>query len=131
MKARKSYMLHIARQVLTGDLSVEEAMQKSHVKDKRTIVRWLRQAIRENQSASIPVLTLDKQRCGERHDAYSPEEKIRHLESQLEGFKQRNLELVRFQTVLSNKINELEVLIDYAERTYQIEIMQIRKRKSK
>lgn len=158
MKNRKAYMLYVARQVLTGNLSVEEAMKKSHVKDKRTIVNWLRRAIREGQSERISGLTLDKQRYHEehdlhssegkiqnlaselkrykqgyqeKHDVYSPEEKIQNLESELEGFKRRNLELVRFQNILTNKINDLEVLIHYAERIYQIDIMKIRKRKSK
>ncbi|WP_313187878.1 hypothetical protein [Sphingobacterium siyangense] len=131
MKDREAFMLQVAREVLTGRISVQEAMQRSHVKDKRTIVSWLKRAIKENKPGKVMELTLENYCYQEDLTVHSNEEKITKLESELEGAKKRNLELLHFQKILTNKINDLEVLIHYAETTHKIDIMNVRRKKAR
>lgn len=131
MKDRRAFMLQVAREVLTGRISVQEAMQRSHVKDKRTIVSWLKRAMKEHPAEQELDLTLDTDCCASDISSKSPEEKITKLESELAGAKQRNLELLHFQKILTNKINDLEVLIQHAEKTYQIDILPGKQKKAK
>lgn len=131
MKDRRAFMLQVAREVLTGRISVQEAMQRSHVKDKRTIVSWLKRAMKEHPAEQELDLMLDTDCCASDISSISTEEKITKLESELAGAKQRNLELLHFQKILTNKINDLEVLIHYAEETYQIDILPRKQKKAK
>ncbi|WP_312330844.1 hypothetical protein [Sphingobacterium sp.] len=131
MKDRRAFMLQVAREVLTGRISVQEAMEQSGVKDKRTIVSWVKQAMKEHQSGKVLELLPDSPYKQEDCTVASAEDKINALESKLAGARQRNLELLHFQQILTNKINDLEVLIDYAERTYQIDILNIKQKKTK
>lgn len=131
MKDRRAFMLQVAREVLTGRISVQEAMQRSHVKDKRTIVSWLKRAMKEHPAEQELDLMLDTDCCASDISSISTEEKITKLESELAGAKQRNLELLHFQKILTNKINDLEVLIHYAEETYQIDILPGKQKKAK
>ncbi|WP_293937371.1 hypothetical protein [Sphingobacterium sp. UBA5996] len=131
MKDRRAFMLQVAREVLTGRISVEEAMQRSKVKDKRTIVSWLKRAMKEHPAEQELDLTLDTDCCAADISSKSTEEKITKLESELAGAKQRNVEMLHFQQILTNKINDLEVLIHYAEETYQIDILPRKQKKAK
>ena len=131
MKDRRAFMLQVAREVLTGRISVQEAMQRSDVKDKRTIVSWLKRAMKEHPAEQELDLMLDTDCCASDISSISTEEKITKLESELAGAKQRNLELLHFQKILTNKINDLEVLIHYAEETYQIDILPRKQKKAK
>ncbi|WP_293887074.1 MULTISPECIES: hypothetical protein [unclassified Sphingobacterium] len=131
MKDRRAFMLQVAREVLTGRISVQEAMQRSQVKDKRTIVSWLKRAMKEHPAEQELDLMLDTDCCASDISSISTEEKITKLESELAGAKQRNLELLHFQKILTNKINDLEVLIHYAEETYQIDILPRKQKKAK
>lgn len=130
MKEKKTLMLHVARQVLMGKLTIEEAMEQSQVKDRRTIVSWAKRAIKEDNIEKEHNKDIKYKNTSEEEVRPSVEEKIIRLESELANFKNRNLELLRFQNVLTNKINDLEILINYAERTYKIDIMRIKRKKN-
>lgn len=131
MKDRRAFMLQVAREVLTGRISVQEAMQRSKVKDKRTIVSWVKRAMRERNPEKVLDLTLEQSGYAGDISHDSAEERIAKLASELAAAKKRNLELLHFQQILTNKINDLEVLIHYAERTYQIDILHIKHKKAK
>ncbi|WP_367210705.1 hypothetical protein [Sphingobacterium sp. R2] len=122
MKERRAFMLQVAREVLTGRISVEEAMQRSQVKDKRTIVSWVRRAMREHNPDKGLDLKLKQNSYAGDFSNHSAEEKITKLVAELEVVKQQSLELLHFKHILTNKINELEALIHYAEKTYSIAI---------
>ncbi|MCS4226502.1 hypothetical protein [Sphingobacterium sp. BIGb0165] len=130
MKEKKTLMLHVARQVLMGKLTIEEAMEQSQVKDRRTIVSWAKRAIKADNIEKEQNKDIKLKNTSEEDVRPSVEEKIIRLESELANFKNRNMELLRFQNVLTNKINDLEILINYAERTYKIDIMRIKRKKN-
>lgn len=130
MNEKKTLMLHVARQVLMGKLTIEEAMEQSQVKDRRTIVSWAKRAMKADHIEKEQNKDINCKNTSEKDIRPSAEEKIIRLESELANFKNRNMELLRFQNVLTNKINDLEILINYAEKTYKIDIMRIKRRKN-
>ncbi|MDR2272988.1 MAG: hypothetical protein LBF27_18915 [Sphingobacterium sp.] len=130
MNEKKSLMLHVARQVLMGKLTIEEAMEQSQVKDRRTIVSWAKRAIKEDQIEKDRSKVVNFEIIGTEKLRPTAEDEVIRLEAELANFKNRNLELLRYQNVLTNKINDLEILINYAEKTYKINIMRIKRKKN-
>ncbi|GAA4168095.1 hypothetical protein [Sphingobacterium ginsenosidimutans] len=114
--------LEAARQVLLGNLFIEEAMIQCNIKDKRTMVNWLKRAILvaapessgitvSGASAEAPLITVESRNKGA---------------DQLQLLVDKNKDLVRYQSLLNNRINELEALIAYAERKFKIKIRRMK-----
>jgi hypothetical protein len=129
MRVKKELRFQVAHQVLTGKLTINEAMDLCQVKDKRTVVNWAKSFIKEQEKEQSHSISPIKNKQ-EEIVCYSLEQEIKRLETELANSKNRNLELVRLQGQLNNRINDLEVLISFAEKSYKINIMKIKKKKT-
>jgi hypothetical protein len=129
MRVKKELRFQVAHQVLTGKLTINEAMDLCQVKDKRTVVNWAKSFIKEQEKEQSYSISPIKNKQ-EEIVCYSSEQEIKRLETELANSKNRNLELVRLQGQLNNRINDLEVLISFAEKSYKINIMKIKKKKT-
>lgn len=124
-KKTKLHRLEVARQVLLGELFIEEAMERCQIKDKKTMVRWLKCALLVTNSENLAIpkeenseLKVDK--------IFEVVESKEHDIDQLQLLIKKNKDLIRFQNILSNRINELEALIAHAEKKFKINIKRLK-----
>ncbi len=136
MSEQKSLRLKVGKEVLLGKLSLAEAMERCGIKDKRTMIRWAQRAMRNSSTDqdfdSLASLsdTEEVYLEEEYHSAHhSLEEEVRRKETEIKLLKEKNLALLRYQKVLSNRINDLEIMINFAERTHHIHIMKLNLKK--
>ncbi|MDR2270114.1 MAG: hypothetical protein LBF27_04325 [Sphingobacterium sp.] len=152
MNERKAKILLVVREVLLGKLSVEDALEQTRIKDKRTLIHWIKvvkdiDKIDQDLNKETYHNDIDKHSIGEcikidqlkldnnvissdknpgaKENNSELAQKIIVLQSELTELKRRNKEFLRFQNILTNKINNLEILIDYAEWTYKVEILKV------
>lgn len=152
MNERKAKILLVVREILLGKLSVEDALEQTRIKDKRTLIHWIKvvkdiDKIDQDSNNETYHNDIDKHNIGEcikidqlkldsnvissdknpgaKENNSELAQKIIVLQSELTELKRRNKEFLRFQNILTNKINDLEILIDYAERTYKVKILKV------
>lgn len=129
MRGRKILKTQVVDDLLHGKLTVAEAMERCKVKNKLTVLRWVKRSVDEIQSKQLLAEKLPIAPAA----VQSPlcEEEIKRLQGVVDTLKKSNSHLVDIQINLTKRINDLELLIEYVERTYQINVLQIRKQKKK
>jgi len=127
-KNKRLQRLEAARQVILGNLFIEEAMMLCQIHDKRTMVTWIKRALQQSVATDEGLaqsVTLDAENeVEERSSAHFESQEA--ADEQLRSLMKKNRDLVRYQNLLSNRINELEILIEHAEKKFKIKIKRIK-----
>jgi transposase len=106
-----SLKLQIVNQIERGSLSVTQARKQYGIQSRSTVVLWLRKYGNfdwENQTPS----NMPK----------SPEHKIMELEAQIKLLEKQKTHLEHQSYVADKKIIIFDMMIDLAEKEYQIDI---------
>ena len=106
-----SFKLQIVQQIERGKLTVSEATNRYEIQCRKTVVNWLRKLGNfdwDNQKPS----NMPK----------SPEHKIMELEAQVKLLEKQKALLEREAFVADKKAIIFDMMIDIAEKEYQIDI---------
>ena len=106
-----SFKLQIVQEIERGNLSTTEATKRYGIQCRKTVVEWLRKFGNfdwENQTPS----TMHK----------SPEQKIMELEAQVKLLEKQKAFLEQQAFVADKKAIIFDMMIDIAEKEYQIDI---------
>ncbi len=106
-----SFKLQLVQEIERGDLSTHAACRKYGIQSRSTIVQWLRKFGNfdwENQTPS----NMPK----------SPEQKIMELEAQVKLLEKQKSFLEQQAYVADKKSIIFDMMIDIAEKEYQIDI---------
>ena len=106
-----SFKLQIVQEIEQGSLSTHQACRKYGIQARSTVVEWLRKFGNfdwENQTPS----TMPK----------SPEQKIMELEAQVKLLEKQKFFLEQQAFVADKKAIIFDMMIDIAEKEYQIDI---------
>ena len=106
-----SFKLQIVQEIERGRLTTSEATKKYGIQCRKTVVNWLRKFGNfdwENQTPS----NMSK----------SPEQKIMELEAQVKLLEKQKALLEREAFVADKKAIIFDMMIDIAEKEYQIDI---------
>ena len=106
-----SFKLQIVQEIERGQLTATEATQKYQIQCRKTVVNWLRKFGNfdwENQTPS----NMPK----------SPERRIMELEAQVKLLEKQKALLEREAFVADKKAIIFDMMIDIAEKEYQIDI---------
>lgn len=106
-----SFKLQIVQQIERGKLTVSEATNRYEIQCRKTVVNWLRKFGNfdwDNQTPS----NMPK----------SPEHKIMELEAQVKLLEKQKALLEREAFVADKKAIIFDMMIDIAEKEYQIDI---------
>ncbi len=106
-----SFKLQIVQEIERGRLTTTEATKKYEIQCRKTVVNWLRKFGNfdwENQTPS----NMPK----------SPEQKIMELEAQVKLLEKQKALLEREAFVADKKAIIFDMMIDIAEKEYQIDI---------
>ena len=106
-----SFKLQIVQEIEQGKISISQVKKDYAVQSRSTIVQWLRKFGNfdwENQTPS----NMPK----------SPEQKIMELEAQVKLLEKQKALLEREAYVADKKVIIFDMMIDIAEKEYQIDI---------
>ena len=106
-----SFKLQIVQEIERGKLTVSEATKRYEIQCRKTVVNWLRKFGNfdwDNQTPS----NMPK----------SPEHKIMELEAQVKLLEKQKALLEREAFVADKKVIIFDMMIDIAEKEYQIDI---------
>ncbi len=106
-----SFKLHIVQEIERGKLSTTEATKNYGIQCRKTVVQWLRKYGNfdwENQTSS----NMPK----------SPEQKIMELEAKVRLLEKQKTFLEQQAFVADKKAIIFDMMIDIAEKEYQIDI---------
>lgn len=124
MKSKQEIQLEAVKAILSGELLLEEAMEKYNVKDKRTMTAWVKKTmpfLQASQASSPP-----KRDASVHAPAHAPQEhqyeteyqhitrenellkKIITLQDQVRELKDKNMLLTRHRDLLLKKVSALE-----------------------
>jgi len=106
-----SFKLQIVQEIEQGQLTTTEATKKYSIQSRKTVVEWLRKFGNfdwENQISSAM--------------AKLPEQKIMELEAQVKLLEKQKAFLERQAFVADKKAILFDMMIDLAEKEYQIDI---------
>jgi transposase-like protein len=106
-----SFKLQIVQEIEQGKLSTHEAFRKYGVQSRSTIVQWLRKFGNFNWENQTPS-NMPK----------SPEQKIMELEAKVKLLEKQRTFLEQQAFVADKKAIIFDMMIDIAEKQYQIDI---------
>ena len=106
-----SFKLQIVQEIEQGQLTATEATKKYGIQCRKTIVNWLRKFGNFDWENQTP-LNMPK----------SPEHKIMELEAQVKLLEKQKALLERQAYVADKKAIIFDMMIDIAEKEYQIDI---------
>jgi len=106
-----SFKLQIVQEIEQGQLTTTEATKKYEIQCRKTVVNWLRKFGNFDWENQIP-FNMPK----------SPEQKIMELEAQVKLLEKQKALLERQAFVADKKAIIFDMMIDIAEKEYQIDI---------
>lgn len=106
-----SFKLQIVQEIEQGQLTATEATKKYGIQCRKTIVNWLRKFGNFDWENQTP-LNMPK----------APEHKIMELEAQVKLLEKQKALLERQAYVADKKAIIFDMMIDIAEKEYQIDI---------
>ena len=106
-----SFKLQIVQEIERGQLTATEVTKKYDIQCRKTVVNWLRKFGNFDWEYQIP-LNMPK----------SPEQKIMELELQVKLLEKQKALLERQAFVADKKAIIFDMMIDIAEKEYQIDI---------
>jgi len=103
-KSKKDTQIEVVKAILEGELLLEEAMEKYGVRDKRTILNWMK---------SISPLIQNKTEPAPHVHEYVVKEnsllrKVIGLQDQLRELEEKNAQIVAQRNTLMEKVTQLE-----------------------
>ncbi len=106
-----SFKLQVVQEIEQGELSTHAACRKYGIQSRSTIVQWLRKFGNFDWENQTP-LNMPK----------SPEQKIMELEAQVKLLEKQKAFLEQQAFVADKKAIIFDMMIDIAEKEYQIDI---------
>ena len=106
-----SFKLQIVKEIERGKLSITEATKKYGIQCRKTVVEWLRKFGNFDWENQTP-FSMSK----------SPEQKIMELEAQVKLLEKQKSFLEQQAFVADKKAIIFDMMIDIAEKEYQIDI---------
>ncbi|NGM65772.1 hypothetical protein [Sphingobacterium sp. SGR-19] len=114
-KSRKDVQVEAVKAILSGDLLLEDAMKKYGVKDKRTIVSWMKAFSPLLQSNDYSGNTISKETVQTPSiNEYIVKEnqllkRVIILQDQLRELEEKNAQIQAHRNVLMDKVTRLEL----------------------
>ena len=136
-KSRKEIQMEAVKAIIDGDLLLEEAMEKYHVKDKRTILSWMKKAIphtnagldSNNSTAlstaerAININHLNEDRANSYTQDIAREnellKKVIRLQEKVQQLEEENGHLTRHRNLLMEKLTYLELRIQLKDKSFK------------
>ena len=106
-----SFKLQIVQEIEQGSLSTHQACRKYGIQARSTVVEWLRKFGNFDWKNQTPS-----------HMAKSPEQKIMELEAKVKLLEKQKAFLEQQAFVADKKAIIFDMMIDIAEKEYQIDI---------
>lgn len=111
-KSRKDTQIEAVKAILAGELLLEEAMEKYNVKDKRTILNWMKSIspLIQNKTEATPYV----------HEYVIKENSLLRrvigLQDQLRDLEEKNAQILAQRNILMDKVTQLEVKLQAQEK---------------
>lgn len=106
-----SLKLQIVREIELGELSTTEAQRRYGIQGNTTVINWLRKFGNFDWENKIPI-----------HMPKTPEQKIMELEAKVKLLEKQKAFLEQQVYVADKKAIIFDMMIDLAEKQYQIDI---------
>ncbi|PRD45515.1 hypothetical protein [Sphingobacterium haloxyli] len=104
-KSRKDTQIEAVKAILAGELLLEEAMEKYDVRDKRTILNWMKSISPLIQNKTEPVPDVHEYVIKEN----SLLRRVIGLQDQLRELEEKNAQILAQRNVLMDKVTRLEL----------------------
>ncbi|PRD54069.1 hypothetical protein [Sphingobacterium gobiense] len=120
MKSKQEIQLEAVNAILSGELLLEEAMAKYNVKDKRTMLAWIKKMIpllrsltSQTDSSTETLRGTASRRHHNNLDTHILQEntllrKVISLQDKVSELEKTNMQLIRHRNLLLEKISLLE-----------------------